>query len=155
MAENSAGHHFIILPHCTHPICFPSWKRQCFYSMQGVDDSPINVTTTIPATPSVFLGDIFRWAQSTILKWKGEELFLLILALPLQRGDSCLHTSREARVSGSQAPGSIKGGASHPGYWATSDGDCPVDFHSLLFQACSRSVFNLKRSHIILLRIVK
>lgn len=31
-------------------------------------------------------------------------------------------TSQKARVSGKQAPGSIKGGASHPGYWAMSDG---------------------------------
>ncbi|CAB1426063.1 unnamed protein product [Pleuronectes platessa] len=32
-------------------------------------------------------------------------------------------------MSGSQAPGSIKGRATLLGYWATSDGDRPVDFH--------------------------
>lgn len=37
------------------------------------------------------------------------------------RDEWCLHTSLGARVSGSQAPGSIKGGASHSGYWATGD----------------------------------
>lgn len=68
-SRKSAGHHFIILPHCTNPICFPPWKRQCFYSTQGVDDSLINVTTTILASPSDFLGDIFRGPRPTILKW--------------------------------------------------------------------------------------
>lgn len=39
---------------------------------EGVEVSLISVTTMILASPSVFLGDIFRWALSTIHKRKGK-----------------------------------------------------------------------------------
>lgn len=107
--------------------------------------------------PQFFLVIFLEGNRPKIVKWEGEELFLSMLVLPLQCGDSwwAVPPSQEARVSGSQAPGSIKGGATHPGYWAASDGGPSVDFHSLLFRGYSGSVFGLVRSHNILLRIVK
>lgn len=123
MVANVAGHHFYLI--VLNPFVFQPEKR-CFYSVQGVDDSLINVTTMIPASPSVFLGGIFRGAQSTILMWKGEELFFVDACLTTLvwwlAMSWCLHTSQEARVSGSQAPGSIKAGGSHSHYWANSEG---------------------------------
>lgn len=64
MEVNVIGHNFYLI--VLNPFVFQPEKR-CFYSVQGVDDSLINVTTTVPASPSVFLGDIFRGAQSKIL----------------------------------------------------------------------------------------
>lgn len=52
-----------------------------------------------------------------------------------------------------QAPCSIKGGASHPGYWATSDGE-----HVQWISTCCYfriAVLSLGRNHDILLSIVK
>lgn len=64
MEANVIGQHFCLI--VVKPFVFQPEKR-CFYSGQGVDHSLINGTTTIPAAPSAFLGDIFRGAQSTIL----------------------------------------------------------------------------------------
>lgn len=78
----SSSYHTAFIPFVFHPE-----KEVCFYSLQGVYGSLINVRT-FQATPSVFLGDIFRQALSTILKWKARELFLLMIVLPLQCDDS-------------------------------------------------------------------
>lgn len=127
--------------------------------MQGVDVSPVNVTTTIPASPSVFLGDIFRGAQSTIPEWKSKELFLLMPVLPLQCGDSwwagaSIRHKRPEWV-GVRLQALLRGEPLTQVIGQPVTGDRPVDFHSLLFQGCSRSVFTLVRNHNILLRIVK
>lgn len=149
----------MIWPHCTRPICFPLWKRQCFYSAPGVDDSLINVTTTIQASPSLFLWDIFRRVWSTIRKWKGKELFLLMLVLPLQCGDSwwagaSIRHERPKWV-GVRLRALLRGEPVTQVIGQLVTGDRPVDFHSLLFLGSSRSVLSLERSHNILLSIVK
>lgn len=86
----------------------------------------INFTAAILATPSLFLGGIFRGAWlKKILKLKGEVLFLLIYSAyhhSVVTHDELLPpyvTSGQSEWE--LAPGSIKGGASHTCYWATSD----------------------------------
>lgn len=78
-----------------------------------------------------------------------------MLVLPLQCDDSQwagASTSPGARVSGSQAPGSIKAGGSLSGYWAAGYGG-PSRGFPLTTVSAAAGLFSVSRSHSILIRL--
>lgn len=134
--KNPTGHHFIIEPHCTHPVCFPPWKGPCFYNMQGEEDSITNVMTTIWTSPSVFLGLFMEEVcpqfsskkATSCFCWCSSRLFSVVT-----RDELVPSYVTRGQIEWELAPSSIMGGASHQCYWATRDRGPSREFHSLLF----------------------
>lgn len=103
---------FSICPHCTQAICF--LNRTMFSESEGSGRLPNKCYHHNLGLPLIG-GGIFRRAPSAVGDRKRPGIVCVdahhttSVACPMM--SHCLHTSQETRVSGSQAPHSIKGGA--------------------------------------------
>lgn len=126
----------------THHICFLKETRFLKSGRGWFPNNRHNHNRGLPLSFfffSLFHRDIFGGALCTIHK-----VLLLLILLPLQCCDSwwvgVFVRHERPELSGSQAPLSIKGRASHPDYWASNDGTPFLGFPLVIFgtlQVCS------------------